>query len=73
MIICIDWNSAIHSRDYISQDNPLAAIVLDDEFGEAAQRACARPERLKRGRVKGTREMVVKPHYILIYRVVGMF
>ncbi|PHM35955.1 type II toxin-antitoxin system RelE/ParE family toxin [Xenorhabdus innexi] len=55
--------------DYIAQDNPQAAIVLDDEFEASAERACLQPEMYKRGRLKGTREIVVRPHYILIYRV----
>uniref|UniRef100_UPI003B6705F9 type II toxin-antitoxin system RelE/ParE family toxin n=1 Tax=Yersinia frederiksenii TaxID=29484 RepID=UPI003B6705F9 len=57
--------------DYISRDNPQAAIALDDEFETAAERACIRPEMYKAGRVKGTREVVVRPHYILIYRIEG--
>ncbi|KMJ45113.1 translation repressor RelE [Xenorhabdus khoisanae] len=54
--------------DYISRDNPEAAIALDDEF-EAAERACTQPEMYKPGRLKGTREVVVRPHHILIYRI----
>lgn len=57
--------------DYISLDNPQAAIALDDEFEAAAERACNSPEQYKSGRVKGTREVVVRPHYILIYRIEG--
>ncbi|HAK1939286.1 TPA: type II toxin-antitoxin system RelE/ParE family toxin, partial [Salmonella enterica] len=30
--------------DYISQDNPQAAIDLDDEFETAAERACGNPD-----------------------------
>lgn len=54
--------------DYISQDNPQAAIDLDDEFETAAERACGNPGMYKPGRVKGTREVVVRPHYILVYQ-----
>lgn len=54
--------------DYISQDNPQAAIALDDEFEMAAKRVCDSPDRYRPGRVKGTREIVVRPHYILIYQ-----
>ncbi|WP_256376542.1 type II toxin-antitoxin system RelE/ParE family toxin [Xenorhabdus sp. KK7.4] len=55
--------------EYIAQDNPQAAIALDDEFEASAERACLQPEMYKPGRVKGTREIVVRPHYILVYRV----
>lgn len=54
--------------DYISQDNPQAAINLDDEFETAAERACGNPDMYKPGRIKGTREVVVRPHYILVYQ-----
>ncbi|UAN65646.1 type II toxin-antitoxin system RelE/ParE family toxin [Serratia sp. JSRIV006] len=57
--------------DYISQDNPRAAIALDDEFETAAERACYSPDMYKAGRIKGTRELVVRPHYILIYQTEG--
>lgn len=43
--------------DYISQDNPQAAIDLDDEFETAAERACGNPDMYKPGRIKGTREV----------------
>ncbi|EBQ8602458.1 type II toxin-antitoxin system RelE/ParE family toxin [Salmonella enterica] len=54
--------------DYISQDNPQAAIDLDDEFETAAERARGNPDMYKPGRVKDTREIVVRPHYILVYQ-----
>lgn len=57
--------------DYISQDNPQAAVTLDDEFELAAERACESPDMYKTGRVKGTREIVVRPHYIMVYQIEG--
>ncbi|HAT1683766.1 TPA: type II toxin-antitoxin system RelE/ParE family toxin [Klebsiella oxytoca] len=54
--------------DYISQDNPQAATDLDDEFETAAERACGNPDMYKPGRINGTREVVVRPHYILVYQ-----
>ena len=39
---------------YISQNNPQAAIDLDDEFETAAERACSNPDMYKPGRIKGT-------------------
>lgn len=55
--------------DYIIQDNPQAAIDLDDEFELAAERACENPDMYKPGREEGTREIVVRSHYILVYQV----
>lgn len=55
--------------DYIASDNLLAAVDLDSEFQLKAERACANPGLYKAGRVAGTREIVVRPHYLMVYRV----
>lgn len=55
--------------DYIAQDNPAAAIELDDEFEAKAERARQNPRLYKPGRVKGTREIVVRPNYLMVYRL----
>lgn len=55
--------------DYIAQDNPSAAVELDDEFEAKAEQARERPTLYRPGRVKGTREIVVRPNYVMIYRV----
>ncbi|TDB48693.1 type II toxin-antitoxin system RelE/ParE family toxin [Photorhabdus luminescens] len=57
--------------EYIALDNPFAAIKLDNEFEVTAETACQHPNMYKPGRVKGTREAVVHPHYVIIYRVQG--
>ena len=55
--------------DYIAQDNPVAAIELDDEFEAKAEQARQRPTLYKTGRVRGTREIVVRPNYVMVYRI----
>jgi toxin ParE1/3/4 len=55
--------------DYIAQDNPAAAIELNDEFEAKAEQARQRPTLYKTGRVRGTREIVVRPNYVLVYRI----
>jgi len=55
----------------IAQDNPVAAIDLDLEFEAKAENARLRPKLYKAGRVKGTREIVVRPNYVMIYRITG--
>ena len=55
----------------IAQDNPTAAIDLDLEFEAKAENARLRPKLYKAGRVKGTREIVVRPNYVMVYRVIG--
>ena len=56
---------------YIAQDNPTAAIDLDLEFETKAENARQRPKLYKAGRVKGTREIVVRPNYVMVYRATG--
>lgn len=55
--------------DYIAKNNPRAAAMLDDEFQAKAQLACRHPERYRLGRMPNTRELVVRPHYVMVYRV----
>lgn len=56
---------------YIAQDNPRAAIDVGDMLIEKAAQLDHNPMQGRIGRVKGTRELVVHPNYILIYRIVG--
>ena len=53
--------------DYISDDNPDAAQVLKDEIESKISRLPDHPQMYRVGRVDGTREMVVRPNYIVIY------
>lgn len=55
--------------DYIAQDNPAAAIDLDDEIEVKAEQARQRPTLYRTGRVRGTREIVVRPNYVMVYRI----
>lgn len=55
--------------EHIAQDNPTAAADLDDEFVAAAEQARQRPTLYRTGRVRGTREIVVRPNYVMVYRV----
>ena len=53
--------------DYISDDNPDAALALVDEIQGKVEQLPAHPKRCRPGRVNGTRELVVRPNYIVIY------
>ncbi len=53
--------------DYISDDNPDAAQALKDEIEAKTSRLPSNPQLHRVGRVDGTREMVVRPNYIVIY------
>ena len=53
--------------DYISDDNPDAAIALMDEIHGKVAQLPAHPRRCRPGRVEGTRELVVRPNYLVVY------
>ncbi len=55
--------------DYISQDNPLAAIRMDELFAEAAGRLAEQPHHGKPGLIPGTRELIPHESYRLVYEV----
>lgn len=53
--------------DYIADDNPDAAQALKDEIEEKTARLPDNPQLYRVGRVDGTREMVVRPNYVVVY------
>ncbi len=55
--------------DYISQDNPLAAIRMDELFAEAAGRLAQHAHLGKAGQITGTRELIPHESYRLVYEV----
>jgi len=57
--------------DFIEQENPVAALELDELFSEAAQRLLDNPNSGRQGLVAGSKELVVHKHYMLIYDSVG--
>jgi toxin ParE1/3/4 len=67
-----EWRRAAHDDllaivDYISDDNPAAAQALKDEIETKVSRLPAHPKLYRAGRVPGTREMVVRGNYLVIY------
>ena len=53
--------------DYISDDNPTAALALLEEIQSKVSQLPAHPKRCRPGRVEGTRELVIRPNYIVVY------
>ena len=53
--------------DYISDDNPAAAQVLKDDIETKVSRLRQNPRLYRKGRVEGTREMVVRSNYLVVY------
>ena len=54
---------------YIAERNASAAARLLEAIEATAERLVEHPYMFRSGRVPGTREAVVHPNYILIYRV----
>jgi addiction module RelE/StbE family toxin len=57
--------------DYIEIRNPAAADRIGAAIRYAADRLSDHPYLHRPGRVPGTREAVVHPNYILVYRVMA--
>lgn len=55
--------------DFIEAQNPVAAKRTGDAIRHTAERLPDHPYMHRSGRVPGTREAIVTPNYILVYRV----
>ncbi|MBF0167134.1 MAG: type II toxin-antitoxin system RelE/ParE family toxin [Alphaproteobacteria bacterium] len=55
--------------DYIDERNPAAADRLFQAIEAAIQSLPEHPYLYRQGRVAGTREIVVHPNYLIVYRV----
>ena len=53
--------------DYIADDNPDAALALRDQIQTRVSGLGTQPAMGRKGRVTGTRELVVRPNYIVVY------
>ena len=54
---------------FIAEDNPDAAQELKDEIEDKAARLPRHPKLYRRSqRVKGTREVVIRSNYVMLYR-----
>ena len=57
-------------QTYIAKDDPNAAARLIERIAALVETTLAEQPRIGRpGRVAGTRELVARPSYILVYRV----
>ncbi|WP_325939581.1 type II toxin-antitoxin system RelE/ParE family toxin [Franconibacter daqui] len=61
-------NDLANILDYIEQQNPVASRKLLEQMMRVADSLPSHPSLYRSGRVPGTREAVVHPHYVLIYR-----
>lgn len=56
---------------YVAADNPTAAQTLKNNIEEKVAVLAEHPKLYRPGRIKGTRELVAHPNYIVLYRIVG--
>jgi toxin ParE1/3/4 len=68
----LEWREAARDDllaivDYISDDNPEAAQQLKDDIEIKVAKLAEHPKLYRPGRVAGTREMVVRRNYVVVY------
>jgi toxin ParE1/3/4 len=68
----LEWSKAARADllailEYISDDNPAAAERLIADIEAKASRLAERPELYRMGQMAVTREMVVRPNYLVVY------
>lgn len=57
--------------DTIGEDNPIAAVRMDELFSQATARLSEHPFLGRAGRIPGTRELLPHQSYRLVYEVRG--
>ncbi|AEC18783.1 hypothetical protein PT7_0243 [Pusillimonas sp. T7-7] len=73
--MALRWkDQALSDRERIAryiagEGSPAAARKLDKEFVDKAHTAAQRPKLYRSGRMRGTREVVVRPNYVMVYRI----
>jgi toxin ParE1/3/4 len=66
------WPIRIAIFDYIEADSPQAAIAMDERIREQVELLVRFPQSGRKGRVEGTRELVIsRTPYIVAYRIGG--
>ena len=74
----VEWNPAARVElwtilDFIGDRNVSAAQDLYEAIEDATQALPQHPYLYRHGRVAGTREIVVHPNYIVVYRASASF
>lgn len=55
--------------EYIAERNDIAALALQEDIERATSQLPQHPYLYRPGRVAGTREIVVHPNYLVVYRI----
>ena len=72
LVPALEWQETARADllaiiDYISDDNPDAAQHLKDDIEAKVSKLPEHPKLYRTGRVAGTREMVVRTNYVVVY------
>lgn len=72
----IEWSREAQEElwniiDYIDDRNPQAALILQRGIETAVHSLSLNPFMCRLGRVDNTREIVVHPNYLIVYRIIG--
>ncbi|NHZ42810.1 type II toxin-antitoxin system RelE/ParE family toxin [Massilia aquatica] len=62
-------NDLLEIVEYIAENNEHAAEQFVKLIESKAEKLLGRPQLYRTGRQRGTREMVVHPHYLVVYRI----
>ena len=73
-MLALEWRSTARADllaiiDDISDDNPHAAQALKDEIETKVSMLSTHPKAFRQGRVDGTRELVVRSNYVVVYLI----
>ena len=73
-MLTLQWSATARDQfntiaDYIGEYSPSAVDHLIERFEICAERLTQYPYMYRAGRVAGTREALVHPNYLMIYRV----
>ncbi len=73
-MLTVQWLSKARANlatiiEYIAERNDVAASQLQDDIERATSQLPQHPYLYRPGRVGGTREIVVHPDYVVVYRI----
>jgi len=73
-VLALEWRSTARADllaiiDDISDDNPDAAQALKGEIETKVSMLRTHPKAFRQGRVDGTRELVVRSNYVVVYLI----
>ncbi|HAK5655186.1 TPA: type II toxin-antitoxin system RelE/ParE family toxin [Salmonella enterica] len=56
-------------REYIAEQHLMAAVALDERISDSVGSLAEQPYKERHGQAEDTRELVIHPHFVLVYEV----